>query len=51
MPEQDGQGQNPDFLMPGEVLLPENLATVLYLVIVNPGAAIREPRSQEREMQ
>lgn len=30
--------QNPDFLMPREVFLPENLATVLYLVVVNPGA-------------
>lgn len=50
MPEQDGQGQNPDFLMPGQVFLPENLATVLYRVIVNPGATTREPRSQAREM-
>lgn len=38
MPGQHGQGQNPDFLMPTEVFLPENLVTVLYLVIVNPRA-------------
>lgn len=35
MPGQHDQGQNPDFLMPGEVFLPESLITVLYLVTIN----------------
>lgn len=36
MPGQHCQGQNLDFLMPTEVFLSENLATILYLVIINP---------------
>lgn len=37
-----GKGENPDFLMAREVFLQENLASILYLVIVNPRVTIVE---------
>lgn len=49
-PGEPGKEQNPGFLIAREVFLLENLATVLYLVMVSPGATTLEPRPQGCDM-